>query len=171
MLYPDHVNSAYVETPYARYARRPLLDLSVGTPRRTGRSVCRDDHIWEGSNRSGIRRCAVGNGCGYTPMLAMARHRAGAVAAGTTGRSVNDRRFSYTEGQRSYVRTRHWTEGRPRSARLLRDAVIPPPRRNRPTGCTGRPGEAATSTASTKLTNAGTPRPAQHHDHNELQPP
>jgi len=39
-----------------------------------------------------------------------------------------------------------------------------------PTGCTGRPGDAATGTAPAKPTNAGTPMPMQHRDHNELQP-
>jgi hypothetical protein len=40
-----------------------------------------------------------------------------------------------------------------------------------PTGCTGQPGDAATSTAPAKPTNAGIPTPRQHHDHNELQLP
>src|SRR5262249_27657215 len=40
-----------------------------------------------------------------------------------------------------------------------------------PTGCTGRPGDAATSTAPGKPTKNGTPTPRQHHDHNELQLP
>jgi len=40
-----------------------------------------------------------------------------------------------------------------------------------PTGCTGQIGDAATSTAPAKPTNAGTPTPRQHHDHNELQLP
>jgi hypothetical protein len=35
-----------------------------------------------------------------------------------------------------------------------------------PTGCTGRPCDAATSTAPAKPTNAGTHAPRQHHDHN-----
>ena len=59
----------------------------------------------------------------------------------------------------------------PELLRLLRDTVIPPPRRDRPTGCTGRTGDAATSTAPAKPINAGTPTPRQHHDHNELQLP
>ena len=59
----------------------------------------------------------------------------------------------------------------PELLRLLRVTVIPPPRRDRPTGCTGPPGDAATSTAPAKPTNAGTPTPRQHHDHNELQLP
>ena len=40
-----------------------------------------------------------------------------------------------------------------------------------PTGCTGRNGAAATSTAPARPTGAGTPTPRQHHDHNELQLP
>jgi SRSO17 transposase len=40
-----------------------------------------------------------------------------------------------------------------------------------PTGCTGRNGDAATSTAPARHTNAGIPMPRQHHDHNELQLP
>jgi hypothetical protein len=40
-----------------------------------------------------------------------------------------------------------------------------------PTGCTGRPGDDATSTALAKPTNAGASTPKQHHDHNELQLP
>ncbi len=40
-----------------------------------------------------------------------------------------------------------------------------------PTGCTGPPGDAATSTAPARHTSAGTPTPRQHHDHNELQLP
>jgi hypothetical protein len=35
----------------------------------------------------------------------------------------------------------------PELLRLLRDIVIPPTRRDRPTGCTGRSGDDATSTA------------------------
>jgi SRSO17 transposase len=45
------------------------------------------------------------------------------------------------------------------------------PARPGPIGCTGQPGDAATSTAPAKPTNAGTPTPRQHHDHNELQLP
>jgi hypothetical protein len=52
---------------------------------------------------------------------------------------------------------------------LLRDTVIPPPGKTGPTGCTGQPGDAATSTAPAWRTDAGTPTPRQHHDHNELQ--
>jgi hypothetical protein len=60
----------------------------------------------------------------------------------------------------------------PELLRLLHDTVIPPPRRDPgPTGCTGRNGDAATSTAPAKLTRAGTPTPREHHDHNELQLP
>jgi len=55
--------------------------------------------------------------------------------------------------------------------RLLRDIVIPPPRRDRATGCTGRPGAAATSTAPAKPTVAGTLMQRQRRDHNELQLP
>jgi hypothetical protein len=40
-----------------------------------------------------------------------------------------------------------------------------------PTGCTGRNGDAATSTAPAKLTDAGTPMQRRHRDHNELQLP
>jgi hypothetical protein len=58
----------------------------------------------------------------------------------------------------------------PHRLQHLRDTVIPPPRRDRPAGCTGRPGDAATSTAPAKPTSAGTPTPRQHHDHSELQP-
>ena len=43
----------------------------------------------------------------------------------------------------------------------------PAARETEPTGCTGRPGDAATSTASAKPTDARTPTPRQHHDHNE----
>jgi hypothetical protein len=59
----------------------------------------------------------------------------------------------------------------PELLRLLRDIVISPPRRDGPTGCTGRPGDAATSTAPAKPTAAGSPAPRQHHHHNELQLP
>ena len=59
----------------------------------------------------------------------------------------------------------------PELLRLLRGTVIPPPRRDRPTGCAGRTGGAATSTAPGKLTDAGTPVQRRHHDHNELQLP
>jgi hypothetical protein len=37
-----------------------------------------------------------------------------------------------------------------------------------PTGCTGQPGDAATSTAPATPTSAGTPAPRQHHHHSEL---
>ena len=37
--------------------------------------------------------------------------------------------------------------------------------------CTGQPGDAATSTAPAKPTNAGTPTPRKHRDHNELPLP
>jgi hypothetical protein len=47
----------------------------------------------------------------------------------------------------------------------------PRPGETSPTGCTGPPGDAATSTAPAKPTNAGMPTPRQHHDHNELQLP
>lgn len=40
-----------------------------------------------------------------------------------------------------------------------------------PTGCTGRTGGAATSTAPAKLTDTGTPTQRRHRDHNELQLP
>jgi hypothetical protein len=40
-----------------------------------------------------------------------------------------------------------------------------------PTGCTGPPGDATTSTAPARPTSAGTPTPRQDHDHNELQLP
>ena len=59
----------------------------------------------------------------------------------------------------------------PELLRLLRGTVIPRPGETGPTGCTGPPGDAATSTAPAKPTNAGTPTPRQHHDHNELQLP
>ena len=59
----------------------------------------------------------------------------------------------------------------PEMLRLLRDIVIPPPGGTGPTGCTGRPGDAATSTAPAKPTGAGTPTPRQRYDHNELQLP
>jgi hypothetical protein len=59
----------------------------------------------------------------------------------------------------------------PELLRLLRGTVIPPPRETGPTGCTGRTGAAATSTAPARPTIAGTPTPRQHHDHNELQLP
>jgi hypothetical protein len=55
--------------------------------------------------------------------------------------------------------------------RLLRDIVIPRPGETGPTGCTGPPGGAATSTAPAKPTSAGMPTPRQHHDHNEPQLP
>jgi hypothetical protein len=59
----------------------------------------------------------------------------------------------------------------PELQRLLRDTVIPPPWRDRATGCAGRTGGAALSTAPAKHANAGTPTPVRHHDHNELQLP
>ena len=59
----------------------------------------------------------------------------------------------------------------PELLRLLRDTVIPRPGETGPTGCTGPPGGAATSTAPAKPTSAGMPTPRQHHDHNELQLP
>jgi hypothetical protein len=37
-----------------------------------------------------------------------------------------------------------------------------------PAGCTGPPGDAATSTAPARPASAGTPTPRQRHDHNEL---
>jgi hypothetical protein len=40
-----------------------------------------------------------------------------------------------------------------------------------PTGCTGQPGDAATSTAPAKPTNAGMPTPRNRRDYGELQPP
>jgi hypothetical protein len=40
----------------------------------------------------------------------------------------------------------------PELLRLLRDTVIPPPGETGLTGCTGRPGHAATSTAPAKPT-------------------
>jgi hypothetical protein len=59
----------------------------------------------------------------------------------------------------------------PELLRLLRDIVIPRPGETGPTGCTGSPGGAATSTAPAKPTSAGMPTPRQHHDHNEPQLP
>ena len=41
----------------------------------------------------------------------------------------------------------------PELLRLLRDTVIPPPWRERPTGCTGPPGGAATRTVPAKPTS------------------
>ena len=40
------------------------------------------------------------------------------------------------------------------------------PEEDAPTGCTGPPGDAATSTTPAKPTSAGMPTPRQHHDHN-----
>ena len=59
----------------------------------------------------------------------------------------------------------------PELLRLLRDVIIPRPGEAGPIGCTGRPGDAATSTAPAKPTSAGTPITRQHHGHNELQLP
>jgi hypothetical protein len=59
----------------------------------------------------------------------------------------------------------------PELLRLLRDISSRRPGETGPTGCTGQPGDAATSTAPAKSTDAGTPMPRQHRDHNELQPP
>src|SRR5689334_21485298 len=44
----------------------------------------------------------------------------------------------------------------PELLRLLRDTVIPPPRRDRAHRCTGRNGAAATSTVPAKPTSLGT---------------
>jgi hypothetical protein len=59
----------------------------------------------------------------------------------------------------------------PELLRLLRDTVIPRPGETGPTGCTGPPGDAATSTAPAKPTSAGMPTRGQHHDHSEPQLP
>jgi hypothetical protein len=56
----------------------------------------------------------------------------------------------------------------PELLRLLRDTVIPPPRRDRPHRLHWSTCAAATSTAPA---NAGTPTPRRRHDHNELQLP
>jgi SRSO17 transposase len=48
----------------------------------------------------------------------------------------------------------------PELLRLLRDIVIPPPGGTGATGCTGRPGDAAISTAPAKPAGAGPPMPA-----------
>ena len=58
----------------------------------------------------------------------------------------------------------------PELLRLLRGTVIPPPRRDRVHRLHWSAWHAATSTAPDKPTNAGTPTPKQHHDH-ELQLP
>jgi SRSO17 transposase len=50
----------------------------------------------------------------------------------------------------------------PELLRLLRDIVIPPPRRDRARRLTGRRGAAAISTAPVRPANAGTPAPRQH---------
>jgi hypothetical protein len=50
----------------------------------------------------------------------------------------------------------------PELLRLLRDIVIPPPRRDRAAGCTGQRGAVAISTAPVRPTSAGTPAPRQH---------
>ena len=42
--------------------------------------------------------------------------------------------------------------------------------RRKGTACTGRPGDAATSTAPGQPINAGTPTSKPQHDHNELRP-
>ena len=47
----------------------------------------------------------------------------------------------------------------PELLRLLRDTVIPRPGETSPAGCTGPPGDAATSTAPAKPASAGTPAP------------
>ena len=59
----------------------------------------------------------------------------------------------------------------PELLRLLRDTVIPRPGETGLTGCTGPPGDAATSTAPAKPTSAGMPTPRQHHDHSEPRLP
>ena len=59
----------------------------------------------------------------------------------------------------------------PELLRLLRDIVIPPPGGTGPTGCTGPPGDAATSTAPARSTGAGMLMQRQRHDQNELQLP
>ena len=59
----------------------------------------------------------------------------------------------------------------PELLRLLRNVVIPRPGETGPTGCTGRNGDAAASTAPAKLIDAGAPMPRQHHGYNELQLP
>ena len=59
----------------------------------------------------------------------------------------------------------------PEVLRLLRDIVIPPPRRDRDHRLHWSAWPAAISTAPAKPTDAGTPTLRQHHDHNELQLP
>ena len=64
---------------------------------------------------------------------------------------------------------------KPQLADTLLDRAAAPAQHRHPigeighTGCTGRPGAAATSTAPAKPINAGTPTQRQHRDHNELQ--
>jgi len=53
----------------------------------------------------------------------------------------------------------------PELLRLLRDVVIPPPRRDRTHRLHWSACDAATSTAPARPTSAGTPTPRQHHDH------
>ena len=58
----------------------------------------------------------------------------------------------------------------PELLRLVRDTVIRS-RATAPTACTGRPGDAATTSAHARPVDAGTLTPRPRHDHNELQPP
>ena len=60
----------------------------------------------------------------------------------------------------------------PELLRLLRDTVIPPPRRDQPHRLHWPAWRRRhTSTAPAKPASAGMPTPRQHHDHNELQLP
>jgi hypothetical protein len=72
-------------------------------------------------------------------------------------------------GSLSMIPARAWHR-----MRTCGSSVAPSSRRPAETGRTGRagrPGDAATSTAPVKLTDAGTPMPRHHSDDNELQPP
>jgi hypothetical protein len=59
----------------------------------------------------------------------------------------------------------------PELLRLLRDTVIPPPRRDRPHRLHWSTWRRRHQHRARQATNAGTPTPRRHHDHNELQLP
>jgi hypothetical protein len=59
----------------------------------------------------------------------------------------------------------------PELLRLLRDIVIPPPRRDRAHRLHWSDWRRRHQHRARELTDAGTPTPSQHHDHNELQLP
>jgi hypothetical protein len=57
----------------------------------------------------------------------------------------------------------------PELLRLCATSSSQRPGETGPTGGTGRPGDAATSTAPATPNSAGTPTPTQHHDHDDLK--